>query len=156
MRQVYIDARLLAESAKAKTSLEELRKRQAKLAADLAGVHDRMRADRDLDRLLRRQYAAYDKVSGAYSLVIDDREHERAMSACTGPPNYAQPRDPLVEFEFFDKWMECSEGLKNFWPSFIHRQEQLGFDPNADTFQSAQSCLASAEDLFWGRGAKAH
>lgn len=169
MQSVYRGAKALDEQLKAGADLNEIHNLQGNLATELAIVHDRMRSDRSMDKLLRQHDAAYQAVLQSYSLVTDILEYRLNSEQCAGPkPEIAddahrkvmssdeQMADFRATAEFVSRVLKCSERDWGLNQSLHKRADLLGM--NCPTFEYDSGCpvrfaeikLARAENLLLG------
>jgi len=107
MQSVYRSAKAVDGRLKAGADLNELHKLEGNLATELAFVHYRIRSGPSMDKLLRRDYAAYQSVLESYTLSRTSSNTATPATGALGQDTNPQtrrlstsgmcpPRDPSI------------------------------------------------------------
>ena len=90
MQPVYRSAKTLSEQMKAGADLKELVRLYGNFATELGIVHDHMKGNSPLDRILGPHYAAYQTTLQSDSLVVDILEYHETIERGIAP-RYEMP-----------------------------------------------------------------
>jgi hypothetical protein len=156
---------------KAGADLKELVRLQGNFATELGIVHDHMKGNSRLDRILGPHYAAYETTLESYSLVMDILEYHETIERCIAPRvgildkatfkrlSIDEQVANLQAFgEFYGRVDKCNKQLADAVDSLHQRADRLGMNcPKFDMDDSgclpafAEAKLVNAEKLLIGR-----
>jgi hypothetical protein len=134
MQPVYRAAKAVDEQLKAGADLSQLHRLEGNLATELAFVHDRMKRDPSLDKLLRPRDAAYQAALQSYTLATDVIEYHQASERCIGPRH--EPADAAHRKRKFEWDSGC---LVRFAETKWHTRKASSWEPSPHQISPAKA-----------------